>query len=71
MRAAWMHNCRQSPGFGKDVKLEIEIRVIHPIGMIEIQRDPHQFLPENAGTVEPPFDIAQYVLETDLAAGGG
>jgi len=54
-----------------DVIFKIEIRVIDPIGMIQIERHPHQLLPEYPGAVEASLDIAQYVLEADHAAGRG
>ena len=54
-----------------DMIFEIEIRVIDPIRMIEIERHPHKFLPKNPCSVETPLDIAQYVLEPDLTAGCG
>ena len=61
---------RLGQGNMADVKFEIEIFVIDPIGMIEIQRHSHQLLAKYPRTIETPLDIAQYIFETDLAAGG-
>ena len=49
-RATWMQNCRQSPGPGQGdvphVVLEVEVRILDPIRVIEPQRHLHQALPE-------------------------
>ena len=52
-----MQNCRQSPGFGKrdvaDVVLEVELAVLDPVGMIEIERHAHEPPAERPGQVQP------------------
>jgi len=50
-----------------DMIFKVEIRIIDPIGVIQIEWNAHQFLAETACLVQAAFDMRQYVFETDKA----
>ena len=61
-------------GFGQgnmaQVILKIEIRVLDPIGIIEVKRDAHKPLTHGLGQLHPAAEELEDVLEADKAAGG-
>jgi hypothetical protein len=48
-----------------DMIFEVEIRIVDPIGMVEIEGNADQFLAETACLVQAALDMRQYVLEPD------
>ena len=71
-RATWMHSWRQSPGFGQrdvaDVELEVEVGVLDPVRVVEVERDAHQPLAEHPRLVEAFVDVVEDPLERHPAA---
>ena len=72
-RAAWMQNWRQSPGFGSAMWrtwiLEVELAVLDPVRVIEVERHPHELPPERVREVHPVLQVLEDPLERDLALG--
>jgi hypothetical protein len=52
-----------------DVELEVEVRVLHPVGVVEVDRDVDDLLAEAARQVQAPLDVGEDALEGDRAAG--
>ena len=59
---------RVGQGDVADVELQIEARVFDPVGVVEVERHPHEAPPEGLGLVEPRLDVLQDPLERHLAA---
>ena len=74
-RATWMHSWRQSPGCRQgdvaDVELEVEVRILDPVRVVEVERHPHEPLAEHAGLVQPLVDVLEDALERHRPAGRG
>jgi hypothetical protein len=51
-----------------DVGLQIEVLVLDPARVIEVQRHPHQPAPKDRPAVQPPLDVSDDVREPDGAA---
>ena len=56
--------CRQ--GNMADMIFKIEILVLDPIGMIEIERNAHKFLAKATCAAKPILDVPQNLLEACL-----
>ena len=54
-----------------DVEFDVELGILDPIGMIDVERHAHQPLPERARARQPALDEVQYVLEPHEPAGRG
>ncbi len=54
-----------------DVVFEVEVLVLHPPGVVDVERDAYEFFPEGAGQVDPLVEKAQDVVESDCAARPG
>ena len=52
-----------------DMELEVELRILDPVGVVEIERHGDQLLAETTRKVQPALDVAQNALERHLAAG--
>jgi hypothetical protein len=53
------------------MELEVEVGILDPVGMIEVERDSHQPLAEHPGLVQPTLELGEDPFERDLAAGRG
>ncbi len=53
------------------VELQVEIGIVNPVGMIEVERHPHEALAEHPGLVKAAVDVGEDPLERHLAAGRG
>jgi hypothetical protein len=55
-----------------NMKFKIEVEVINPVGLIEIEGHFGQLAPENGGAMQAAFKHRQYVLEphNTIRAGG-
>ena len=54
-----------------DVELQIEVGILDPVRVVEVERDADESLTEHAGLVEPLVDVIEDALERDGAAGRG
>jgi uncharacterized protein (DUF58 family) len=71
MRATVSASCRSSPGrHGRiaDVEVEVEVRVLGPVRVVEPERDRHEPPPERRQQMDPLGHQAADVLELQLAA---
>ncbi len=53
------------------VKLQIEVRVLDPVRIVQVERHPHQPLADCAAKLHPAFEEIQDILEPDKAARRG
>jgi hypothetical protein len=53
-----------------DVELEVEVGVLHPVGMIETEGHLDDPLPKVRHPVQTALDVGEDLLERDLAPGG-
>ena len=53
------------------VVLEVEALVLDPVGIVDLERDAQQLLPENRRQVQAALDVLQQALEPHPATGGG
>ena len=51
-----------------DVELEVEVGVLDPVRVVEVERHPHQPLAEHPGLVEALVDVVEDALERHPAA---
>ena len=61
---------RLGQGQVADMIFQIEIRVLYPIGIIEVERDTYQTLADSPRQLHPAFEEGQNVLEPDETARG-
>ena len=46
-----------------DVELEVEVGILDPVRVVEVERDAHEPLAEDAGLVQPLLDVVEDPLE--------
>ena len=51
-----------------NVKLEVEVGILDPVGVVEVERHPHQPLAKDARLVQPLVDVVEDPLERDPTA---
>src|SRR5206468_11536272 len=54
-----------------DVEFEIEVGILDPVRVVEIERHVREPLPEAPHEMEPPLEVGQNSLEGDPAPWGG
>ena len=54
-----------------DVELEVEVAVLDPVRVVELERHPHQPLAERPRDVQPLAVVLEDPLERDRSAGRG
>ncbi len=54
-----------------DVELEVEVLVLDPVGVVEVQRHAHEAAAEDRRACEAALEVGEDVLEADLAARRG
>ena len=54
-----------------NVELEVEVGILDPVRVVQVERHPHQPLAEDAGLVQPLVDVVEDPLERDPAARRG